>query len=108
MEERLWHQHYDYNVQTSYRIPRLTVFDLLGISANSHPDKAALNYYGSEISFYELRQMSLRMANAFIEMGIKKGDRVGLHLPNIPQYVIGYYAAMSLGAVIVNFSPLYT
>ncbi len=108
MEERLWHQHYDYNVQTEYRIPRLTVFDLLGIPANANPDKAALNYYGTEISYYDLRQMSLRLANAFLEMGVKQGDRVGLHLPNVPQYVIGYYAAMSLGAVIVNFSPLYT
>ncbi|NQU65799.1 MAG: AMP-binding protein, partial [SAR324 cluster bacterium] len=108
MEERLWHQHYDYNVQTEYRIPRLTVFDLLGIPANAFPDKAALNYYGSETSFYDLRQKSLRLANAFIEMGIQKGDRIGLHLPNIPQYVIAYYAALSLGSIIVNFSPLYT
>ncbi|MBU2649090.1 long-chain fatty acid--CoA ligase [bacterium] len=108
MEERIWHQHYDYNVETSYRIPRLTIFDLLGIPANAFPDKPALNYYGSEITFYDLRQMSLRMANAFTEMGVQKGDRVGLHLPNIPQYVIAYYAAMSLGAVVVNFSPLYT
>ncbi|MFH2131365.1 MAG: long-chain fatty acid--CoA ligase [bacterium] len=108
MEERIWHQHYDYNVETSYRIPRLTIFDLLGIPANAFPDKPALNYYGSEITFYDLRQMSLRMANAFAEMGVQKGDRVGLHLPNIPQYVIAYYAAMSLGAVVVNFSPLYT
>jgi len=108
MEERLWHQHYDYNVETSYRIPRITVFDMLGISANAYPDKAAINYYGSEISFFDLRQMSLRMANAFLEMGIKQGDRFGIHLPNIPQYPIAYYAAMSIGAVIVNFSPLYT
>lgn len=108
MEERLWHQHYDYNVETSYRIPRITVFDLLGIPANAFPDKAATNYYGSELSFYDLRQLSLRMANALIEMGVKQGDRVGLHMPNIPQYPIAYYAAMALGAVVVNFSPLYT
>ncbi len=108
MEERLWHQHYDYNVETSYRIPRLTVFDLLSIPANAYPDKAAINYYGSETSFFDLRQMSLRLANAFLELGIKKGDRLGIHLPNIPQYPIAYYAAMSIGAVVVNFSPLYT
>lgn len=108
MEERIWHQHYDYNVQTEYRIPCLTMVDILSIPANAYPDKPAINYYGTEISFFDLRQMSLRMANAFTEMGIKQGDRVGLHLPNMPQYVIAYYAAMSLGAIIVNFSPLYT
>jgi len=108
MEARLWHQHYDYNVETSYRIPRLTVFDLLGIPSNAYPDKAAMNFYGAETSFFDLRQLALRMANALMELGVKQGDRVGLHLPNIPQYPIAYYAVMSMGAVVVNFSPLYT
>lgn len=108
MEERIWHQHYDYNVQTSYRFPRIPVQALLDIPSNALPDKPAIDYYGSKISFWELRKMSFRMAHAFSELGIKKGDRVGLHLPNIPQYLISYYAALSLGAIVVNFNPLYT
>ena len=52
--------------------------------------------------------MAVRLANAFSELGIKKGDRVGLHLPNIPQYLISYYATLYVGAVVVNFNPLYT
>ncbi len=48
------------------------------------------------------------MANALGSLGIQKGDRVGIHLPNIPQYVISYYAVMSLGAVVVNLNPMYT
>lgn len=108
MEERIWHQHYDYNVQTSYRFPRLPVNQLLGIPSNSFPDKPAINFYGAEITFYELREMSARLANAFRELGVKQGDRVGIHLPNIPQYVISYYATLSLGAIVVNFNPLYT
>jgi len=108
MEERIWHQHYDYNVQTSYRFPRIPVNQLLGIPSNSFPDKPAINFYGTEITFYELREMSARLANAFRELGVKQGDRVGIHLPNIPQYVISYYATLSLGAIVVNFNPLYT
>ena len=107
MEERIWHQHYDYNVQTSYRFPRIPVNQLLGIPSNSFPDKPAINFYGTEITFYELREMSARLANAFRELGVKQGDRVGIHLPNIPQYVISYYATLSLGAIVVNFNPLY-
>jgi long-chain acyl-CoA synthetase len=108
MEEHIWHQHYDYNVQTSYRFPRIPVQALLDIPSNAFPDKAAIHYYGSEITFWELREMAIRLANVFSELGVKKGDRVGLHLPNIPQYIISYYAALYLGAVVVNFNPLYT
>ncbi len=108
MEERIWHQHYDYNVLTSYRFPRIPVQALLDIPCNAFPDKPALNYYGSEITFWELREKAVRLANAFSELGIKKGDRVGLHLPNIPQYLISYYATLYVGAIVVNFNPLYT
>jgi long-chain acyl-CoA synthetase len=108
MEERLWHQHYDYNVQTSYRFPRIPLQALLDIPSSAYPDKTAINYYGSETTFWELREMAIRLANVFSELGIKKGDRVGLHLPNIPQYLISYYATLYVGAIVVNFNPLYT
>jgi long-chain acyl-CoA synthetase len=48
------------------------------------------------------------MANALGGLGVRKGDRVGLHLPTCPQYVIAYYAALSLGAIVVNLNPMYT
>jgi long-chain acyl-CoA synthetase len=108
MQERIWHQHYDYNVQTSYRFPRIPVQSLLDIPCNSFPDKPAIYYYGSEMTFWDLRENAVRLANAFSELGIKRGDRVGLHLPNIPQYLISYYATLYVGAIVVNFNPLYT
>ena len=48
------------------------------------------------------------MANALGELGVRKGDRIGVHLPNCPQYIIAYYAALNLGAVVVNLNPMYT
>jgi len=108
MENRPWLRHYDYNVPTTIRYPRLNAHDLLGLPANTFPDKPATNFYGTEISFYELRQQVLRMANALGALGVKKGDRVGLHLPTSPQYIIAYYAALSLGAIGVNLNPMYT
>ncbi len=108
MESRPWHRHYDYPVPTTIRYPRLPVHELLGIPANAYPDKAALNFYGTEMTFWDLRQQTLRMANALAALGIKKGDRVGIHLPNCPQYPIAYYAALSLGAIVVNINPMYT
>jgi len=108
MENRPWLRHYDYNVPTTIRYPRLNAHDLLGLPANTFPDKPATNFYGTEISFYDLRQQVLRMANALGALGLKKGDRVGLHLPTSPQYIIAYYAALSLGAIGVNMNPMYT
>jgi long-chain acyl-CoA synthetase len=108
MENRPWQRHYDYNVPTTIRYPRLNAHDLLGIPSNSFPDKSATNFYGTEITFYQLRQQVLRIANALGTLGIKKGDRVGLHLPTSPQYIIAFYASLSLGAIGVNLNPMYT
>jgi long-chain acyl-CoA synthetase len=81
---------------------------MLQLSSGTNPDKAALNFYGTEMSFWELRLQSLRLANALGALGVQQGERVGIHLPNCPQYVIAYLATLSLGAVVVNLSPLYT
>jgi long-chain acyl-CoA synthetase len=108
MDAKPWHRHYDYATPTTIRYPRLAVHDLLGIPANAYPDKAALNYFGTEMTFWELRLQVLRFANALGALGVNKGERVGIHLPNCPQYPIAYYAALSLGAIVVNLNPMYT
>ncbi len=108
MEEKIWHQHYDFNVQTEYRHPKFPTYELLNLAANAQPDKVAVNYYGAEITFHELKKKVLTAATVFQELDIKKGDRIGLHLPNIPEYVICFYAASYVGAIVVNFNPLYT
>jgi len=107
MDYRHWHEHYDYEVPTSLRYPRLLVHDILQIPANAHPDKPALLYEGKTMTFWELRQLVLRLANALKDLGVEQGDRVGIHLPTCPQYVIAYRAALSLGAIVVNLNPIY-
>jgi long-chain acyl-CoA synthetase len=107
MDPRPWHRFYDYSVPVSIPQPQLCVADLLQIPANAYPDKAAVHFLGREITFWELRQQVLRMANALEALGVQKGDRVGIHLPICPQYIIAYYAVLSLGAIVVNLNPLY-
>ena len=107
MDDKPWHRFYDYSVPASIRRPQLSVADLLQIPSNSYPDKAAIHFLGREITFWELRQQVLRMANALSGMGVQKGDRVGLQLPTCPQYIIAYYAVLSLGAIVVNINPIY-
>ncbi|OPX38038.1 MAG: hypothetical protein B1H13_11955 [Desulfobacteraceae bacterium 4484_190.3] len=108
MEKRPWQRHYDYDVPTTIRCPRISAQGLLELSAKAYPDKAALSFYGTEIGFWNLRQTGIRMANALAAIGVQKGDRVGIHLPTCPQYVIAYLATLSLGAIVVNLNPMYT
>ena len=108
MEARPWHRHYDYNVPTTIRYPRLGAHELLNLPVSAYPDKAALTFFGSEMTFRELSLEARKFANALANLGIQKGDRVGLHLPNCPQYLIAYYAVLSIGGIIVNLNPLYT
>ncbi|MGC9325603.1 MAG: long-chain-fatty-acid--CoA ligase [Desulfomonilia bacterium] len=108
METRPWHQHYDYNVPTSIRYPRLPAQSLFQIPAGTFPDKPAVNFYGTELTFWQLRDQYLRLTNALGKLGVQQGDRVGIHLPNCPQFVIAYLATLSLGAIVVNLNPLYT
>jgi len=108
MESRPWQRHYDFFVQPSIRYPRIPLHQLLNIPASYYPDKAAIDFYGTEMTFWELRSMVWRMANALASLGVKKGDRIGMNLPNCPQYVIANHAALCLGAVVVNLNPMYT
>ncbi len=108
METKPWHKHYDYNVPTTIRYPRIPAQSIFQLPAGSFPDKTCANFYGSEMTFWQIREQMLRMTNALGKLGVKKGDRVGIHLPNCPQFIIAYLSTLSLGAVVVNLNPLYT
>jgi long-chain acyl-CoA synthetase len=105
---RPWTRHYDYNVPLSIRYPRWTTADLFQLPANQNPDHIATQFFGTEMSFWDLRTRILRMSNALCRLGIQKGDRVGLHLPTSPQYIIAFFAVTALGGIVVNLNPMYT
>jgi long-chain acyl-CoA synthetase len=108
LQTKPWQDNYDYNVPKTIQFPRIPVQNLVHMAAATFPHKASTSFYGSEMTFRQIRSQMLRMANALIQLGVKKGDRVGLALPNCPQYVIAYYAILSAGAIVVNMNPLYT
>jgi long-chain acyl-CoA synthetase len=108
VETKPWHKHYDYNVPTSIRYPRIPAQSLFQLPVGAFPDKACVNFYGTELTFWQIREQMLRLTNALGKLGVKKGDRVGIHLPNCPQFPISYLATLSLGAIVVNMNPLYT
>ncbi len=108
MEARPWHAHYDYEVPTTIRYPRIPLQEILNVPASACPNKAATIFFGTEMTYRELRSQVRRMANALAKLGVKKGDRVAIQLPNCPQYIIAYYGVMYLGAIVANVNPLYT
>lgn len=108
LAKRPWLRQYDYDAPVTINYPKYPAFDILLNTANYTPHKAATHFYGTEITFWELYLTTIRLANKFIELGIKKGDRVGILLPNCPQFVISYWALLATGAIVVNLNPMYT
>ena len=86
----------------------LTVPELLMRSAARAPDAPAIDFLGRTYTYGQVLDEARRVAMGLTARGIRPGDRVGLFLPNVPIYLSAYYGAMMAGAVVVNFSPLYT
>ena len=108
LEKRPWVTKYDIWVSPEVNFPDFPAHEMLRIGANLDPEKAATWFYGTEISFWDLRLQVIRMANALVELGVQKGDRVGIMLPNCPQFIISFWSLLSIGAIVVNLNPMYT
>jgi len=105
---RPWLQHYDYWVRPHLSYPGRPLADILSITAVERPDKVATQFLGAQLTYLELKRRSDALSAALAELGIVKGDRVGIFLPNCPQYIIAAFAVLRLGAVVVNVNPSYT
>jgi acyl-CoA synthetase (AMP-forming)/AMP-acid ligase II len=71
------------------------------------PEKIAVSFYGSDITYKELDQKIDRLAWGLVDLGVKKGDRVAIHMENCPQFVMAYFAAQRAGAVVVPVNPMF-
>jgi long-chain acyl-CoA synthetase len=105
--EKLWLRHYDPGVPATIEYPREPLFHLLEQSADRFPDRIATSFFGGTLTYRELDSLANRFAHALRDLGVNKGDRVGLLMPNCPQFVICYYGALKAGAVVVATNPLY-
>jgi long-chain acyl-CoA synthetase len=77
----------------SLNYPEQPVFSFLDQTAARVPNRLAIIFGGMELTYAELKDLSDRFANALIAMGLKKGEKVAIHLPNCPQFAIAYYGA---------------
>jgi long-chain acyl-CoA synthetase len=104
---RPWLAHYDAGVPETVEIPQLPVDGLLRATAERMADRTALIFFGARTSFAELDRAADRFAHVLRSMGVQKGDRVSLHLPTSPAFVIAFMGAMRAGALAVPMNPLY-
>lgn len=106
-DDFVWQAHYDRGVPFSLNYPEKPVYAFLEQAAQTHPSHTALSYLGREIGYATLDQQVNRAANALLELGVQPGDRVALFLANTPQFIIGLYGALKIGAIAVPVNPLY-
>ncbi len=107
-EQKFWLKNYPEGVPTKIEIERVSVSQTLRHSAEKFKDRAALIFMDHEISFQTLEAQVNRFAQALKDLGIQKGDRVAIMLPNLPQFVVAHYATLRIGAVCAMVNPLYT
>src|SRR5256712_10259523 len=103
-----WLRFYEQGVPAQLDIPDQPLTWLLDSAVSHYPGQTAIIYYGTKLSYAQLSSLANRFAAALQKLGIHKGDRVAIALPNIPQYPIAFYGALRAGAVVVPTNPLYT
>jgi len=104
--ERAWLNHYEGGVPYTVDVPRIPAHHLLRSSVRRFPNHPAVYFEGTKLTYRKLNHEANRFANALLALGIGKGARVVLLLPNIPQMVVGYYGALKAGAAVVLMPPM--
>ena len=107
-ENRPWLSAYAPEVPHEIEAPTESLVDMLDASVKKYGRRTALEFFGAETSYDELAEQVARAAEGLGRLGVKKGDRVAIVLPNCPQHVAAFYAVLRLGAIVIEHNPLYT
>jgi long-chain acyl-CoA synthetase len=109
MDTKSWLKHYDAGVPHTLKpYPERTLIDVIRESTSQRPNAPAMYFQGNTISYTTLEDQSNALAAALISLGIQKGDRVALLLPNSPQMVVSEFGIWKAGGIAVPMNPLYT
>jgi len=106
--EKPWLKFYEPHVPEHIDYPHTPMPAVLEETARKHPDHTALIFKDTKIPFREYNEAVDRFAAGLQGLGVKKGDRVAIHLPNCPQFPIAYYAVLRIGGIVVPCNPVYT
>ncbi|MCU7708634.1 AMP-binding protein [Priestia sp. JV24] len=106
--EKIWLSQYPDEIPDRLHYEQKNLAQLFEEAVQKDPKKSAIYFLGKKMTFSQLHQDSLKLSSYFIELGLKRGDRVAIMLPNCPQAVISFYAVLLAGGVVVQTNPLYT
>ncbi len=107
--EKIWMKYWPEDVprEVVFSEGKIPAFEYLRIHAKRTPNKIAIIYYGREVTYRELDESSDRFANYLLDLGLVKGDRIGLFLGNSPQYAIAHFGIQKMGGIVCPISPLF-
>ncbi|MGI9434159.1 MAG: long-chain-fatty-acid--CoA ligase, partial [Geminicoccaceae bacterium] len=102
-----WEAHYPKGLTWDEDLGELPLYTLLDQAVETYGNRPCLDFLGRKSTYKEIGHMVDRAAKGLQELGVRRGTRVGLFLPNCPYYVIAFFAVLKAGGTIVNFNPLY-
>ena len=102
-----WEAHYPDGLSWDFELEPRPLFSLLDEAVARYPERPCLDFLGRKSSYREIGRLVDRAAKGFQTLGVRKGVRVGLFLPNCPYYVICFFAVLKAGGTVVNYNPLY-
>lgn len=105
--QKPWLNLYPDDIPHEISIDKKPLSAYLQEATEEFPTKTAIHFLGKELTYSELYNQSLKLANYFQSLGLQKGDRVSISLPNCPQAVIAYYGVLFAGGIVVQTNPLY-
>jgi long-chain acyl-CoA synthetase len=108
MTEKPWLAQYPPEIPATIEIEDIPVQEYLIRTAKDYPEKTAIHFMGKEMSYRQLYESANKVAAYLQSLGIEKGDRVAIMLPNMPAGVISYFGVLIAGGIVVQTNPLYT
>ncbi|MCJ7623903.1 MAG: AMP-binding protein, partial [Anaerolineaceae bacterium] len=107
MTHKPWLKHYEPGVPPTLEYPQEPVFHFLEETARKYPHNACTVFQDKMISYQQMDVLSNILAAAIVDMGVHKGDRVALFMPNLPQFVLAFFATLKAGGTVVAINPTY-
>jgi long-chain acyl-CoA synthetase len=102
-----WLEHYDAHVPHTLTYPPVTLNDLLEAAIEKYPEQIFLRFREAAFTYREVGNWIDRFSQNLLRMGVQKGERVAILLPNLPQFVIAYYAVLKVGGIVAAMNPFY-
>ncbi len=102
-----WLKNYPEGIDWDAPLAEGRIYDLLDTSAEAFPNAPCIDFLGKKYTYAQVQDLSNRVAKGLQSLGLKKGMKVGLFMPNAPHFIFFYFGIMKAGGVVVNYSPLY-